>query len=107
MRNLRSKLSASLLGMIVGSVAATSVLAAPACIEARRKVDEAAALRHQVRQDMRLGDHDRVCDTLDEIGDRYNDARDAFEDCGQGVIAIDLRDELRQLRIAKKINRCD
>ncbi len=56
---------------------------------------------------MRLGDRDRVCDTLDEIGDRYNDARDAFEDCGEGVIAIDLRDELRQLRIAKKINRCD
>ena len=107
MRNLRSSLSACVFGVIAGSVVATSALALPACIEARKKVDEAAALRFQVRQDMRLGDHDRVCDTLDEIGDRYNDARDAFDECGEGVVAIDLRGELRQLRIAKKINRCD
>lgn len=107
MRYLRSSLSACIFGAITASVAATSALALPACIEARKKVDEAAALRFQVRQEMRLGDHDRVCDTLDEIGDRYNDARDAFDDCGEGVVAIDLRGELRQLRIAKKINRCD
>lgn len=107
MQHLRSRLPACILGIIAGSVVATSAMAAPACIEARKKVDEAAALRFQVRQDMRLGDHDRVCDTLDEIGDRYNDARDAFDDCGEGVVAIDLRGELRQLRIAKKINRCD
>ena len=81
--------------------------ALPACIEAQRKVDEANALRFQARQEARLGDHDRVCDTLDEVGDRYNDARDAFEQCGEGVVAIDLRSELRGLRIAKKINRCD
>lgn len=84
-----------------------TAFAAPACIEARRKVDEAMALRHQARQEARLGDHDRVCDTLDEVGDRYNDARDAFDDCGAGVVAIDLRSELRNLRIAKRLNRCD
>ena len=84
-----------------------TALAAPACIEARRKVDEAMALRFQARQDARLGDHDRVCDTLDEVGDRYNAARDAFDDCGAGVVAIDLRSELRNLRIAKRLNRCD
>ncbi|MGV7033042.1 hypothetical protein [Methylobacterium symbioticum] len=86
---------------------AQTAFAAPACIEARRKVDEAVALRYQARQEARLGNHDRVCDTLDEVGDRYNDARDAFDDCGAGVIAIDLRSELRNLRIAKRINRCD
>jgi hypothetical protein len=77
---------------------------APTCVEARTK---ASALRYQARQEARLGNHDRVCDTLDEIGDRYNDARDGFEDCGAGVIAIDLRTELRNLRIAKHVNRCD
>ncbi len=89
------------------ALTAQTALAAPACIEARRKVDEAAALRYQARQEARLGDHDRVCDTLDEVGDRYNDARDAFDDCGAGVVAIDLRSELRALRVAKRINRCD
>ena len=82
-------------------------LALPACLEAQRKVDEANALRFQARQEMRAGDHDRVCDTLDEVGDRYDEARDAFEACGDGVVAIDLRSEQRGLRIARKINRCD
>lgn len=86
---------------------AEAALSAPACIEARRKVDEAVALRFQARQEARIGNHDRVCDTLDEVGDRYNDARDAFEDCGAGVVAIDLRSELRNLRVAKRVNRCD
>lgn len=84
-----------------------AALALPACLDAQRKVDEASALRFQARQEARLGNHDRVCDTLDEVGDRYDDARDAFERCGEGVVAIDLRSELRGLRIAKKINRCD
>lgn len=64
-------------------------------------------MRFQARQEARFGNHDRVCDTLDEVGDRYNEARDAFEDCGAGVIAIDLRSELRALRAAKRVNRCD
>ncbi|MER2266215.1 hypothetical protein [Methylobacterium oxalidis] len=81
--------------------------ALPRCLEAQRKVDEANALRFQARQEARLGDHGRVCDTLDEVGDRYNDARDAFDDCGAGVVAIDLRSELRALRVAKRVNRCD
>ncbi len=92
------------LGLVLS---AQTVLAAPACIEARRKVDEAVALRYQARQEARLGDRDRVCETLDEVGDRYNEARDAFDDCGAGVVAIDLRSELRALRVAKRINRCD
>ena len=46
-------------------------------------------------------------DTLDEIGDRYHDAQDAFEDCGQDIVSIDLRSELRSLRIAKRVNGCD
>ncbi len=67
----------------------------------RRRPCASRSARHAAR------DHDRVCDNLDEIGDRYNDARDAFDECGEGVVAIDLRGELRQLLIAKKINRCD
>ena len=86
---------------------AAPALAAPACFEGQRKVEEANALRFQARQEARIGNHDRVCETLDEIGDRYADARDAFEDCGAGVVAIDLRSESRNLRVAKNINRCD
>ncbi|MBE7200399.1 MAG: hypothetical protein INR70_21705 [Parafilimonas terrae] len=93
--------------VLAGILTTSSALALPACLEAQRKIDEANALRFQARQEARLGNHDRVCDTLDEVGDRYDDARDAFERCGEGVIAIDLRTELRHLRIAKKINRCD
>lgn len=100
-------LSRCLASVLVGLVMTSSALALPACLEAQRKVDEANALRFQARQEARLGNHDRVCDTLDEVGDRYDDARDAFERCGEGVVAIDLRSELRGLRIAKKINRCD
>ena len=96
-----------LAGPLAGLALTSSALALPACLEAQRKVDEANALRFQARQEARLGNHDRVCDTLDEVGDRYDDARDAFEQCGEGVVAIDLRSELRGLRIAKKINRCD
>ena len=95
------------LGLAAGLVLTSSALALPACLEAQRKFDEAHALRSQARQEMRLGNHDRVCDTLDEVGDRYDDARDAFETCGEGVVAIDLRSELRGLRIAKSIHRCD
>lgn len=86
---------------------AGAAIAAPACIDGRRKLDEANALRFQAREEARIGNHDRVCDTLDEIGDRYADARDAFEDCGAGTFAIDLRSESRNLRMAKKVNRCD
>ena len=52
----------------------TPTLAAPGCIDGRRKIQEASALRYQARQEARLGNHDRVCDTLDEIGDRYAQA---------------------------------
>ena len=86
---------------------AAPALAAPACLDAQRKIDEANALRFQFRQEARLGNHDRACETLDEIGDRYADARDAFEDCGAGVVAIDLRSESRARRAAKSVNRCD
>jgi hypothetical protein len=86
---------------------ALPALAQPACPLAQRKVDEAEALRFQARQEARIGDRDRVCETLDEVGDRYADARDAFEDCGAGIVAIDLRSETRALRMAKKVNRCD
>ena len=107
MRSVSLALASCVMGLVAGTVVVTAASARPACIEARKKVEEAEALRFQARQDMRLGDRGRVCDTLDEIGDRYNDARDVFDDCGEGVVAIDLRSELRQLRIAKKINRCD
>lgn len=96
--------SALAIGVILSAMPA---LARPTCLVAQRKVDEAQALRFQARQEARIGDRHRVCETLDEVGDRYADARDAFEDCGAGVIAIDLRSETRALRIAKKINSCD
>lgn len=100
-------ISLSLAAALALLAAAGPALAVPACLEAQRKVDEAAALRHQARQEARLGNRDRVCETLDEVGDRYADAREAFDDCGAGVVAIDLRSEERRLRLAKEINRCD
>ncbi|WP_082503916.1 hypothetical protein [Methylobacterium sp. Leaf117] len=102
---MRHPLRLTLGTMLLISLAAPA-LAAPACLDAQRKVDEANALRFQFRQEARLGNHDRACDTLDEIGDRYADARDAFEDCGAGVVAIDLRSESRALRAAKAAHRC-
>ncbi|WP_375455170.1 hypothetical protein [uncultured Methylobacterium sp.] len=84
-----------------------SASAAPSCLEAQSTVDAATALRHQARREFRRGNHDRACDILDEVGDRYGEARDAFADCAAGVIAIDLRTELRALRIAKHVDRCD
>lgn len=97
-------LSLIALGLAAGTVPAVAL---PRCVEAQRKVDEANALRFQARQEARFGDHGRVCDTLDEIGDRYHEARDAFDDCGADVVAINLRSELRNLRVAKQVNRCD
>lgn len=104
---MRARPASITLGLAAGLMLTSSALALPACLEAQRKVDEAGALRYQARREMRSGDHDRVCETLDEVGDRYDEARDAFEACGEGVVAIDLRSELRGLRIAKSINRCD
>ncbi len=85
----------------------TAASAAPSCVKAERHLQEASALRFQARQEARLGNHDRVCDTLDEVGDKFHDAQDAFEDCGADIVAIDLRSELRTLRVAKRVNRCD
>jgi hypothetical protein len=104
---MRHMLFTPFLAVGISLTAFAPALSAPACFEGQRKVDEANALRFQARQEARIGNHDRVCDTLDEIGDRYADARDAFEDCGASVTAIDLRSEARNLRIAKKVNRCD
>lgn len=104
---VRSTAFASLTAVLVGASLATSALAAPGCLDGRRKMQEASALRYQANQEARLGNRDRVCDTLDEVGDRFHEAQDAFEDCGADVVAIDLRSELRDLRIAKRLNRCD
>lgn len=103
MRNLfRSSLA---LLLVIGTVVPSYAL--PSCGEGRRKVEEANALRFQARQEARIGDQGRVCDTLDEVGDRYAEAKDAFEDCGADVVAIDLRSETRALRVAKSLNRCN
>ncbi|MEH3118096.1 MAG: hypothetical protein PGN25_11020 [Methylorubrum populi] len=108
MRHLmRHTALAGLAACLVSLGVASSALAAPGCIDARRKVQEAGALRYQARQEAQFGNHDRVCDTLDEVGDRYHEAQDAFEDCGADIVAIDLRSELRALRVAKRVNRCD
>ncbi|WP_407527519.1 hypothetical protein [Methylobacterium oryzisoli] len=87
--------------------AAAPSLAQPACVPAQRKLDEAAALRFQARQEARLGDRDRVCDTLGDVEDRYEDARDRFDDCGLALAAIDLRGALRSVRQEKRAFRCD
>lgn len=91
-------------GLTAGTTAPSFAL--PICLDGQRKVEEASALRYQARQEARLGDRQRVCDTLDEVGDRYNEARDAFEDCGRDIAAIDLRSALRGLRVAKEVNLC-
>lgn len=104
---MRHTVLAGLTAALLGASLATTALAAPGCLDGRRKVEEASALRYQAREEARLGNHDRVCDTLDEVGDRYHEAQDAFEDCGADVVAIDLRSELRALRVAKRVNRCD
>lgn len=92
---------------LAGLGVASTALAAPGCLDGRRKIQEASALRYQARQEARLGNRDRVCETLDEVGDRYHEAQDAFEDCGADIVAIDLRSELRDLRVAKRLNRCE
>ncbi|ACL56345.1 hypothetical protein [Methylobacterium nodulans] len=90
------------------ALAASPVLAQPAtCGPAHRKMEEAAALRFQARQEARIGDRDRVCDTLGDVEDRYEDARDRFEECGAGLAAIDLRGALRSVRLEKRAFRCD
>ncbi|GEO99190.1 hypothetical protein [Methylobacterium haplocladii] len=99
-------LSAGLATILLAAFA-VPVSAFPSCVEGERKVQEASALRYQARQEARLGNHDRVCDTLDEVGDRYHDAQGAFEDCGSAITSIDIRGELRNLRLAKRVNRCD
>ena len=104
---MRSTVLVGLTAVLVSAGIATSAAAAPGCLDGRRKVQEASALRYQANQEARLGNRDRVCDTLDEVGDRYHEAQDAFEDCGADVVAIDLRSELRDLRVAKRLNRCD
>ncbi len=104
---MRHAFRPSLMAAALALTVAAPAFAAPACIDGQRKIAEAEALRAQFRQEARLGNHDRACETLDEIGDRYADARDAFEECGAGVVAIDLRSESRNLRIAKTVNRCD
>lgn len=104
---MRSTVLSGLAALLLGTSLASAALAAPGCLDGRRKVQEASALRYQARQEARLGNHDRVCDTLDEVGDRYHEAQDAFEDCGADIVAIDLRTELRDLRLAKRLNRCD
>lgn len=89
------------------ALSAAPAAAFPSCNDGQRSVQEASALRFQAREEARLGNHDRVCETLDEVGDRYHDAQDAFRDCGQDIVSIDLRSELRTLRVAKAVNRCD
>lgn len=88
-------------------MASTAAQARSSCVDGERKIQEASALRYQARQEARIGDHDRFCDTLDEVGDRYHDAQEAFEDCDADIVAIDLRSELRALKVAKRVNRCD
>ncbi|MEH3147215.1 MAG: hypothetical protein PGN34_18095 [Methylobacterium frigidaeris] len=92
---------------VVLVVAAGAAVAQPVCVGAQRKLDEAAALRFQARQDARAGDRDRVCDNLGDAEDRYDEARDAFEDCGLGVASIDLKSALRSIRGEKRFFRCD
>ena len=92
---------------LVAGLVAGAAQAEPSCQKGERRVEEAQALRYQAQQEARLGNHERVCDTLDEIGDRYKDAQDAFEDCGADIVAINLRSELRTLRQAKHVNHCD
>ncbi len=104
---MRHTILSAALAAILGAICAVPASAFPSCSEGARKVEEASALRYQARQEARLGNHDRVCETLDEVGDRYHDAQGAFEDCGSAVTAIDIRSELRNLRLAKRVNRCD
>lgn len=107
MRHALIPMRHALLAIGLATCTVTPVPAAPACFDAQRKVDEALALRDQARQEARIGSRERVCDTLDEIGDRYAEARDAFEDCGATVAAIGLRSDSRALRAAKAASRCD
>lgn len=104
---MRHTILSPLLALGLSLAVALPAQAGRSCSDGARKVDEASALRHQARQEARFGNHDRLCDTLDEVGDRYHEAQDAFEDCGDEVVAIDLRSELRTLKVAKQVNRCD
>ena len=103
----RTALSTALAATFLTLAVTAPALARSSCMDGERKIDEANALRYQARQEARIGNQGRVCDTLDEVGDRYHDAQDAFEDCDAGAIAISLRSELRALKIAKRANLCD
>lgn len=96
---------AALLGVTTLNFALPA-LAQSACAEAERKMVEAGALRYQAREEARAGDRGRVCETLDEAGDRYDDAKDLFDDCGRTVTAIELRGATRNLDGLKRMNGC-
>lgn len=89
-----------------GAVLALPALAQPACIEAERKMVEAGALRVQAREEAGIGGRGRVCEILDEVGDRYDDAKGLFEDCGRTVTAIEIRSSERNLDGLKRMNGC-
>lgn len=91
---------------VLGAGLALPALAQTACIQAEQKIAEAGALRFQAREEARAGRHDRVCDNLDDAGDRYEDAKDLFDDCGRTVTAIELRGAQRNLDGLKRLNGC-
>lgn len=96
-----------LLGAALLLATAGTALAQPsACFEAERRIAEAGALRVQARQDANVGERGRVCTTLDEAGDRYDDAQDLFEECGRTVAAIGLRAAHRDIDGLKRFNAC-
>lgn len=99
-------LIAALLAAGALGAATLPALAQTACIDAERKVVEAGALRVQAREEARIGRQERVCDNLDDAGDRYEDAIDLFDQCGRSVTAIELRGAQRNLDGLKRMNGC-
>ena len=95
-----------LIAAAVLGAAALPALAQTVCPDAERKMVEAGALRFQAREEARSGRQDRVCDNLDDAGDRYEDAKDLFEECGRTVTAIELRGAQRNLDGLKRLNGC-
>lgn len=94
------------LGLAIATLLVAPAMAQKACFEADQKVQEARSLRLQAREEARIGNRGEVCATLNEAGDRYDDAQDLFEDCGRGAVAVDLRSAHRNIDGLKKMNGC-
>ena len=94
------------LGLTLALSAWSPAMAQSFCGKAQQKIQEARALFFQAEQEARRARRDTACDTFDKVIDRYEEAREEFEECRHPVAAINLRSPLRHVNDAKRFHRC-